>query len=210
MKGVTVAGCGPGSRDHMTLAVIRAVSEADLLVGPPRLLDLFPDISCEKLVLQGNYKEALDLIVVNGEERRVVVLVTGDPGVHSYARLILDRLGRSSCRVLPGVSSVQYAFSLLGMPWEDAVIFSCHGESLDGLESTVRDNPVVAVLTGGEDDPARIGRELAECTVGDRDIYLCENLSMEGERVARMTIDELKNAKSTPLNLVVIVEGDHT
>jgi precorrin-6y C5,15-methyltransferase (decarboxylating) CbiE subunit len=210
LKPVIIAGCGPGSSDYLTYAVVEAVRGADLLVGTSRVLDLFEDFTRERLVLKGNYMEAVDRIDSARRDREVVVLVTGDPGVHSFARMVLERLGRAHCRVLPGVSAVQCAFARLGVSWENAVIFSCHGQSLDGLDSLVRDNPKVVVLTGGAEHPAQIGRSLAESSLKGKDIFLCEDLSLPGEKVTRLSIQQLRETKASPLNMVVIIEEDET
>lgn len=208
MKPITIAGCGPGSRDYLTFAVVQAVNKADLLVGPARLIDLFPELECEKLTLKDNYHEALGIIEEKRGDLEVVVLVTGDPGVHSFAKLVIDRLGRPACNVLPGLSAVQCAFALLKMSWDDALIFSCHGHSLGGLESIVRHKDKVAVLTGSGEDPARIARELSTASVRGKNIYLFENLSLPSQRVARLTLQELENIKAAPLNTLIIVRED--
>ena len=39
---IVIVGCGPGSPDYLTAAAIRAVQEAEVLVGARRLLELFP------------------------------------------------------------------------------------------------------------------------------------------------------------------------
>ncbi len=208
MNRVIIAGCGPGSREHLTFAAVQAVEKADLLVGPPRLLDLFNRITCDKLILKGNYQEALKVIDQKRGETRVVVLVTGDPGVHSFARSVVKKLGRSSCKVLPGVSAVQYAFALLGMTWEDAVIYSCHGHDLEGVDAVILNNSKVAILTSGEEDPAAVGRALAPDSVRGKSIYLCENLSLPGERVVRLTLEQLRSSGAAPLNVIIVVKED--
>ena len=38
--------------------------------------------------------------------KNIAVLVTGDPGIFSLARLVIERFGREQCRVIPGISSI--------------------------------------------------------------------------------------------------------
>ncbi len=41
-QSISIVGCGPGSLDYLTPAALRAIEEAEVLVGAIRLLDLFP------------------------------------------------------------------------------------------------------------------------------------------------------------------------
>ncbi|MEE9515133.1 MAG: SAM-dependent methyltransferase, partial [Candidatus Brocadiales bacterium] len=55
-NNVAVIGCGPGSISHMTVGGLRRIQEADVVVGSRRLLNLFPEVKAEKLVLGRNYR----------------------------------------------------------------------------------------------------------------------------------------------------------
>ena len=59
-------------------------------------------------------------------EGPVTVLVSGDPGFFSLAKLVLRRFGRENCRIVPGISSVHVAFSRICLDWADAKIISAH------------------------------------------------------------------------------------
>ncbi len=117
---ITIVGCGPGSPDFLTVAALNAVEEAEVLVGAQRLLDLFPASNAERFVLGAGIGSALDEILERFIEKRVAVLVTGDPGLYSFAKLVIERFGRENCRIIPGISSVQCAFASIGTDWADA------------------------------------------------------------------------------------------
>jgi len=59
--------------------------------------------------------EVLDHIDMRAYRQRIAVLVTGDPGLFSLAKPVIERFGRTRCRVIPGVSSVQTAFARIGV-----------------------------------------------------------------------------------------------
>src|SRR5512141_2502938 len=79
-RHITIVGAGPGSLDYLTPAGRRAVERAEVLVGANRLLDLFPDLSAERVPVGADVERALEAIAACGR-RRVAVLVTGDPGM---------------------------------------------------------------------------------------------------------------------------------
>ena len=125
---ITIAGCGPGASELVTPAARRAAAEADTLVGASRLLELFGDNRCEKISVGTDIEGVLRAIDERYRTRRVVVLVTGDPGLCSLALPVLKWFGRERCRVIPGISAVQAAFAAVGLDWLDARIIDAHGK----------------------------------------------------------------------------------
>ena len=51
---IVIVGCGPGSPEYLTAAAIRAVQEAEVLVGAQRLLDLFPEHPGERILMEAH------------------------------------------------------------------------------------------------------------------------------------------------------------
>ena len=92
---IIIAGCGPGSLDYLTPAARKAVEQADVLIGAGRLLELFPGHCAEKIVVGSDVENILGQIVTR-RRKRIVVLVTGDPGLCSLAGPVLKRFGRNA------------------------------------------------------------------------------------------------------------------
>ena len=79
----------------------------------------------------------------------VTVLVSGDPGFFSLAKLVLRRFGRENCRIVPGISSVHVAFSRICLDWADAKIISAHVSDPDqAIDQSVAKESKIAVLLG--------------------------------------------------------------
>ena len=146
---IIIVGCGPGSKKYMIGQALQYIKDADVLVGSRRLLSLFPDAEAIKYTLNKNYKLLITRIISLSKSKRVVVIVSGDPGFFSYAKLIVDKAGVENCEVIPGISSVQFAFARIGRTWNDACFMSLHGRTgrLAALIRKVRDHEKVAVLT---------------------------------------------------------------
>ncbi len=110
----------------------------------------------------------------------MAVLVSGDPGLFSLARRVIDRFGISRCQVIPAVSSVQTAFARLGLDWQDAKIISAHHVLPEHSELHYGNVSKIAILAG---HPG-IKPWLSDLVNGlDRrvEIVLCENLTLKDE-----------------------------
>ncbi len=131
IKPITIAGCGPGALEYVTPAALHAIKQAEILVGARRLLESFPEVAAQRIVVGADVPKALDAIAEHLGQRRIVVLVTGDPGLCSLARPVIQRFGRNACRVIPGISSVHAAFASVGIDWFGARILSAHDRAPD-------------------------------------------------------------------------------
>ena len=86
------------------------------------------------------------------------VLASGDPGFHGITRALAARLGRERLVVHPAPSSVALAFARLGLPWDDAVVASCHAGGAARAAAQVAGASVAAVLCGPAAPPQAVGR----------------------------------------------------
>ena len=136
--------------------------------------------------------------------QRVVVLVSGDPGLFSLGRNIVERFGRENCEVIAAVSSVQVAFARLGLDWGDARIVSAHGRrpAIDAQELAGCDK--LAVL-GGTPDALEWTAWAADVLDASHNAYLCENLTLPGERIRQLGPGELAAAEAGSLWIVILV-----
>ena len=197
IKPITIAGCGPGALEYVTPAALRAIGQAEVLVGARRLLESFPEVVAERIVV-GSVQQALDAMAGYVGQRRIVVLVTGDPGLCSLARPVLRRFGRSACRVIPGISSVHAAFASVGSDWFGARILSAHDHApeIDPASLVIEEN--LAVLAG---NPAHADwvKALAETLLATHDLFVCENLTLPDESVRRVACLPMNLASRTVL-----------
>jgi precorrin-6y C5,15-methyltransferase (decarboxylating) CbiE subunit len=201
-----IAGCGPGSPDYLTPAARKAVEQAEVLVGAGRLLELFPGHGAEKIIVGSDIDKVLGEID-SRRSRRIVVLVTGDPGLCSLARPILKRFGRSRCEVLPGVSSVQVAFARIGMDWLDARIIDAHGENPRLKPASLEKEGKIAIFAGRKEAIHWVA-DLAKTIGQGRRIYLCENLTLGDEKIRQIEPGDLEKAEASSRTIVLIIREE--
>ena len=201
-----IIGIGPGSKDYITPMAQRHIAECDLLLGHERLTRLFA-IPSHELDLRGDPPEAVKFILAHRSRLNMAVLVSGDPGLHSFLRVLRRYLNEDEYEVVPGISSVQLAFAKLKDCWEDATILRLHGLEGDAWVTVVEEHPKVAILTDQRWTPREIARRLLEHGIEDREFIICENLSYPEERILRTDIcTALNAAEAEGLNLVIVRE----
>jgi precorrin-6y C5,15-methyltransferase (decarboxylating) CbiE subunit len=207
---ITIVGCGPGSKKYITGYAMQSIKRADALIGSRRLLDIFSDIKADKYVLSKNYKLLIARIISLSERNKVIVLVSGDPGFFSYAKLIIDKVGKENCEIIPGISSVQLAFASIGKTWNDACFVSFHGRKKDisALIKKVKKHSKVAVLTDKTNNLKLIANGLLNEGLKDRKIYVCENLSLNKERIRVFDVSSMQKARVSELNVIIIIDDE--
>ena len=208
---VTIVGCGPGSKKFITGYAMQQIINAEVLIGSRRLLSLFPDADADTYVLSNNYKLLITRIVsLSKKKKKVVVLVSGDPGFFSYSKLIVDKLGVEKCEVIPGISSIQMAFAKIGRTWNDACFMSLHGRSgkLASVVKKITDNEKVAVLTDNSNNVKLIAKKLLETGVKERKIFVCENLSLEEERIREFDVSSILKIRVSDLNVIIFLNEE--
>lgn len=152
---IYVLGIGPGTLEWLPAAIQDKVEQCEVLFGGTRAHELFPHF------LGKRYRIGRDLnraVVEIREElssgKQVGVLVSGDPGFYSMLPMIRREFPEQTLEILPGLSSLQFAFARSGIPWQEAELLSVHGRSLKLLPLNL--SKPLGVLTGGENTPQKV------------------------------------------------------
>jgi precorrin-3B C17-methyltransferase len=129
VKGtLSIVGIGPGAAEHTTPAALRAIEEAELVVGYTTYIRLVRDLIQGKEVVKtgmteeiGRARAAVDRARAGA---RVVIISSGDAGVYGMAGLVFQvlqeigwRRGDSpELRLVPGMTALNATASLVGAP----------------------------------------------------------------------------------------------
>lgn len=203
---IVIAGCGPGNADYLTTAVHKAVSEAEVLVGAPNLLELFPASNALRLNVGADIPAVLKTME-NHHARRIVVLVSGDSGLFSLARRVQEHFGREQCRLIPGVSSVQVACARLGITWNDLHIVSAHGRTPEATIEELRRWRKIAILAGTR-AATKWAADLLELLGDEYQAMVCENLTLAEERIRPCTAPALRQATLASRTIIVLLHQE--
>ena len=143
-----IAGCGPGAPELITPQVRRAALNAEVLAGTARLLDLFPEYRGLIVSYDQGLESFLEQLAPHLGKKRVVVLVTGDPGIASLATTLNRRLPEIPFKRMAGLSSIQLAFAACGLDWMDARIIRAHGRIPEWDDTWEKHTGPFAILAG--------------------------------------------------------------
>jgi precorrin-6B C5,15-methyltransferase / cobalt-precorrin-6B C5,C15-methyltransferase len=188
-----------------------ALRSADLLVGAARQhADLAQaEFRGEPVDLWGKLDELVDLCVARSAQgQRVCVLASGDPGFFGIVRVLAARLGAETIAVHPAPSSVAMAFARAAMPWDDAVVATCHGRPLESSVRAVLEHPKVAVLVSRDNPPEALGRAVVDAGGDDRNVWVCSHLGEPEETIHRTDLDGLAAGTFDPLSVVLLAAPD--
>ena len=127
MGKITIAGIGPGSKDDITPAVTKAISEADAVIGYHYYFQfikpyLKKDCQCIDTGMKRERERARQAFDMAVKGHDVVVISSGDAGIYGMAPLIYEMKKEQlsdidiDIETLPVISAFQKAASLLGAP----------------------------------------------------------------------------------------------
>ncbi|WP_426664635.1 siroheme synthase CysG [Rhodanobacter aciditrophus] len=227
---VVLVGAGPGDPGLLTLAALRALGQADVILHDQLVGDRI-------LAMARRDAERIDvgkrcggrhmpqeqihrlLLAQAREGRRVVRLKGGDPFVFGRGGEELAFLRRHGvdCEVVPGVTAAVACAAYAGIPLthrdhaRSVCLLTAHGkDATDTLDGRALADPrqTLAVYMGVERVAALAARLRAHGRPAETPVAIVENGSLPGQRVIAGTLGELPelarvHAVATPALLII-------
>jgi cobalt-precorrin-7 (C5)-methyltransferase len=216
---LNIIGVGPGSADYVTPAARKTVQQAQLVIGAQRSIALFTnDIKGEKLVLTAkNLSECIKAAAqAVKNDKNVALLSTGDPGFSGLLHTVQesDLFSNEQINVVPGVSSIQACAAKIPLSWDNTRLFTFHeglvtDDQKEKLVSAYQCDHTIMLLPDAKSfSPKDIAALLIE-TGADKNtpVYICENLTLENEKVTSTTLEELQGLTFGSLSVMVIKQN---
>lgn len=205
MDRIYVVGAGIEGQEGFNPKTLRLINEAGSLFAEERLLELFPQVDAQKKYTIADESDYMAVRLAQAP-RPVVVLAGGDPLFFGLGRYLLRNLSPEQLEFIPNVSSVQFAFSRIKKPWDDAVFISAIERPLAEAVDRIVANEKAAVLTDYANTPARIAQELLERGRSGFKAYVCENLGSPEERIRESSLQGLLELPTAPLNVLILIK----
>lgn len=121
---ISVVGTGIGSAENMTPQAVKALANADVIIGYKTYLDLIPELLMGKEVITSAMMQEVDRcknsFKLAEQGKRVALVSGGDPGIYAMAGLILEIAANMDSKVkidvIPGIAAVNGCAARLGAP----------------------------------------------------------------------------------------------
>lgn len=203
---IKVVGIGPGSKEYLLPLAKKEIKNAKILIGGKRALDDFSNENQIIFPITKDIDSAINFIKKNIDDD-IVVMVSGDPGFYSFLDKIRQEISQDKILVVPGVSSVQVAFSRLNLPWHNAKLLSFHGRIPKDEELIFEENKILGMLTDNVYNSKKIAEVLSDFNWKKMaNFVVFEHLSYDDEKITKTTLEKAKN--SPPISHGVIIVYD--
>ncbi len=201
---VDIIGIGDDGLAGLPPAALQLLSEAEVLVGPVRLLQLVPAGAAQRIETGASPDAVADAIAGLGD-RRAVLLTGGDPLFYGVARFLCERLGKERFNVVPHVSSMQLAFARVKESWDEAYLANLDSVPLPQALERIRSCAKAGLFTTESVTPAQVAAEMLGRGLDYFFAYVCENLGSPDERVTRGELAQIASWTFSPMNVMVLV-----
>ena len=224
-KKIYVTGLGPGNADHMTGAALASMADADIVVGYKTYIDLIKDLDCvqgKALKASGMRKEVdrcQECLDLAKEGKTVTLVSSGDAGVYGMAGIMLELVEKQKAdvevEIVPGISAVNAAASILGAPL-------MHDYAVISLSNLLTDWELIKkrIRCAGEGDfvialynPKSKGRPTnintcQEILLAVKDpktpVGIVQNAMRDGQKKCITTLDQMCDQEINMFSLVII------
>ncbi len=186
-------GVGEDGLDGLSPAARRRLSQASLVVGGRRHLDLAGELSAPTYAWPSPIEDALPrLSACRGEP--TCVLASGDPFFFGVGTMLRRHFEADEIACYPAPSAFSLAAARLGWSQQDCVTISLHGRALEAIIPQLQPNARILALAWDGATPAKLARLLAERGFGGSMLTVCE--AMGGVR------EQLRKARAGNFDLV--------
>jgi precorrin-6Y C5,15-methyltransferase (decarboxylating) len=199
---IYLIGAGFTGWEGFPAKALEIIDNAEIMIGHPRHLSIFPNFSGEKREL-GNLTELIDFL--KKTDLRVVLLASGDPTFFGISRFLLRNLPKERIEIFPNVTSMQYAFARIKESWDDGIFVSVHGRGMHQAIDKIIAAEKACVLTDSVNTPAAIAAELIERGAEGYEAWLCEDLGMPTEKFTKTTVRGLQSITASELNILILI-----
>ena len=197
---VYVVGIGMDGRKTLTAEAENAIGKADVLIGAKRMTEPFAALG--KQVFECWKTDDICAFLGQCGHGTAAVLMSGDCGFFSGARLLEERLSGCDAEIIPGISTPVYMCAKLGLSWHDMKFVSLHGAQ-GNIVRSVCGNRKCFFLLGGGITPADICKRLCEYGMGDTVVHIGARLSYPDEQLISGTAAELSEVQCAGLCAVI-------
>lgn len=152
---MNIIGIGEDGTDGLSAAALDVLSNAEVIVGGDRHHTLAPNPNAKRIAWPSPFDAMIDEIKSH-KDRRIVVLVTGDPLWYSVGARILKAIPKEEVRFFPQLSAFQWASSRMGWSLADVETVTVHGRAASQILPHLAPGIRMLVLTKDKSSPETV------------------------------------------------------
>lgn len=204
---MTIVGLGEDGPEGLSLASQKALTEAEIVMGPPRHLALLPGVGQERVEWPVPFADGLDML--DGlRGRTVAILASGDPFWFGVGRTIANRLSPNEWRAFPGPSCFSLAAAALGWGIETTTVLALHAAPLSRLRPHLAPGARAIVTLKDGAAVAELALYLTKIGFGDSTLSVFEALGGPRERRTETLARDCQVGFRHPVCAAIAVAGD--
>ncbi|WP_299624422.1 precorrin-6y C5,15-methyltransferase (decarboxylating) subunit CbiE [uncultured Tateyamaria sp.] len=212
---LTIVGIGEDGIDGLTAASQAALSVAEVIMGPPRHLDLVVNAPLTTSVPAGTKHIPWPVPFADGlpvleklRGQRVVVLASGDPFWFGAGSVIARHFKAHEWVALPGVSCFALAAARMGWALDKTICEGLHAAPFSRLKPDLAPGvQIIATLRDGDAVNA-LAAYLTTTGFGASSLTIMEHLGGPSERISTATAANLKGSFDHPVCAAIHAAGD--
>ena len=212
---INLVGIGMGENSSMTICAKNILENSDYIFGASRMIN-----AVKSAAKKFPYYLAKDVVRIldeiqkeNFTETNIAILFSGDTGFFSGAKNLkteLEKVYRGkqnvNLNIFPGISSISYLSSKLGLDYQDAKIISLHGISENvwkpKMQNALMNHEKIFFITGGLEDIYKIAKLILE--ISSENVLNCKlclgfQLSYPEEKIFILSPEECFKIKENGL-----------
>lgn len=204
---LTIVGLGEDGAEGLAPASLKALEDAEIIMGAKRQLSLLPDLTADQIEWPVPFADGVPLLL-SFAGRKTVALASGDPFWHGAGAALVAALPRGSWRVLPAVGTMSLAAAHLGWALEKTPCLGLHAAPFAKLRPLLA--PAVQILCTLRDGDSvkALAQWLDGAGFGASKLHILEALGGPRERIRTARCDQVPSDILHPVSLGIEVEGD--
>ena len=208
MPWLTIIGLGEDGPDGLSPASRSALDQAEIVMGPPRHLELLPNLEAKRIAWPVPFADGVEQLLAL-RPRRVVALASGDPFWFGAGTTLAKRLTPGEWRAFPGISTFSLAAARMGWPLEATPCFGLHAAPLARLRPMLAVGQKLIVLLRDGDAVRQLADYLAGEGFGPSDLTVLEALGGPRERITAVKANALPDRDfHHPVCAAIEIVGD--
>lgn len=202
-RWLSIIGIGEDGVEGLSPAARQLLTQASLVVGGKRHLDLAGDLPGRKLAWPSPPDRAFPEILAK-RGTAVCVLASGDPFFFGIGSLLMRDIPAEEMVCLPAPSAFSLAAARLGWALQDCALISLHGRPLERIMPYLQPRARILALSWDGATPGRLASFLTTRGMGGSILTICENMGGPRERLRQTTAMEFPFDQVDPLNTIAV------